>query len=98
MACSLVPRDNWVIVEREITPEYTPGGLIRPQNQQVKMDSGIVLAIGPGKYEYGVFVKVVGIEVGDRVHFAASGATDVIVDNKDYCFLPSTNCISVSRK
>jgi hypothetical protein len=57
-----------------------------------------VLAVGPGRYEHGTFVPVLGIELGDVVHFADAGCTDVEVAGVVYGVLPAQNCFAVLAK
>lgn len=69
--------------------QMTPGGLFIPQtaqntNGQVK--EGVVVAVGPGKYEQGSYVPT-NLKPHMKVLFSEYSGTVVKVDNKEYMLL-----------
>jgi co-chaperonin GroES (HSP10) len=53
---TLTPMHDWVLVEI-LEHLETPGGLALPQTAQVGLPRGRVVAAGPGRWEYGVFIE-----------------------------------------
>jgi chaperonin GroES len=45
------PLQDWALIQRVEPEEKTAGGIIIPESAKEKPTEGIVLAIGPGKYE-----------------------------------------------
>lgn len=97
--CSITPRENFVVIQRYEQAQLTPGGIVIPDTQRIKMDTGKVLAIGPGKYgDSGQLIPISGIYVGDTVHFAANAGTNVEISGQSYYLIPSVNIIAVECK
>ncbi len=59
--------------------ERTEGGIFLAPETQAKVSVGIVVAVGPGWWYDGVFVKP-EVEPGDRVLFGTFDGSDVMVD------------------
>lgn len=72
----------------------SPSGIIIPDTaKKEKPEQGIVLAVGPGKWnEDGDKRLAVEVKVGDRVVFSKYGYDEVKIDGKEY-FLVSENSI-----
>ena len=86
------------VVVRPLTSEEngttSASGIIIPDTaKKEKPEQGIVLAVGPGKWnEDGDKRLPVEVKVGDRVVFSKYGYDEVKVDGKEY-FLVSENSI-----
>jgi len=98
--CPFEPRLNMVIIKRFDKPEKV-GMLHRPQNQQVPMDTGKVIGIGPGHWDdHGHFISITQLELGDIVNFISNAGRDVEDGDstQSYYHIPAANIISRRRK
>jgi chaperonin GroES len=65
-----------VLVRRDKNEDKTPGGIVIPENAREKVTRGEVLAVGPGKFEYGKFFEPL-VKRGDKVLFGKYSGTEV---------------------
>jgi chaperonin GroES len=71
------PIGDRIIVKRlEVKEEIRPGGLIIPDTAKEKPREAEVVAVGPGRYVDGLFVKPT-LNVGDRVLFAKYSGNEI---------------------
>ena len=68
------PLGDRTIVKRDDPDDVSEGGIIIPDGSQQKMQTGVVMAIGP---------KVRDVCVGDRIIFQAYGVTPIEVDKQE---------------
>lgn len=78
---NIEPLFNYVLVNRDEEKEVSNGGIILPDAVQEKPSTGVVLAVGKGTYEDGVFVPTT-VKVGDRVLFPRSIGNEVEEDKR----------------
>jgi chaperonin GroES len=96
----IVPLSDRVIV-RPLTEEESgtksPSGIIIPDTvSKEKPEQGIVVAVGPGKYdEDGVRRIPVSVSVGDRVMFSKYGFDEVKVGGKEYFIVPEGSVLAI---
>ena len=66
------------LVERREAPEVTPGGIVIPDAAKERPREGMVLAVGPGRWnEDGSAREPVDVAVGNVVLFAQFAGTEV---------------------
>jgi len=71
------PMNDFILIKRQKSEMTTKGGLIIPDNNQVKSRFGEVLAVGPGKYQENSSERIPPtLKPGDVVLFR--GVTSVI--------------------
>lgn len=70
---------NKVIVEPVAAETVTKGGIIIPDTAQEKPQKGVVIAVGKGKADEPMEVKV-----GDTVLFGKYAGTELHIDDKKY--------------
>lgn len=70
---------NKVIVEPVAAETVTKGGIIIPDTAQEKPQKGVVVAVGNGKADEPMEVKV-----GDTVLFGKYAGTELHIDDKKY--------------
>ena len=90
----LKPLHDRVIVKVEETENTTESGLILTQTAQDKSNRGMVVAVGPGKYEYGVWIEVELVK-GDEVMFEAHTGTPLNVDGEEYIMMRDNEVIAI---
>jgi len=87
----LKPLHDRVIVKVEETEKTTESGLILTQTSQEKSNRGMVVAVGPGRYDGGVWVET-NVKAGDTVMFELSGAAEM---ESDYMVMHESSIVAV---
>ena len=95
----LRPLADRVIVEGIEKDDTTAGGILLPETAKEKPQEGLVLAVGPGRWdEEGK--KRVPLEVAenDKVIFAKYSGTEIKIDDKKYLILGEKDILAVLEK
>jgi chaperonin GroES len=87
---SIQPLADRVIVESAAAEERTAGGIIIPDTAKEKPQRGKVLAVGTGKKDEPMTVKV-----GDTVLYGKYAGTEVSVDGKDYLIMRESDIFAI---
>lgn len=87
---NIKPLADRVIVEPAAAEQKTSGGIIIPDTAKEKPQKGIVLAVGPGKKDEPVTLKV-----GDTVLYGKYAGTEVSVDGKDLLIMRESDIYAV---
>ncbi|TQD89640.1 hypothetical protein C1H46_024777 [Malus baccata] len=83
MAKRLVPLLNRVLVERIVPPSKTATGILLPE-KSANLNSGKVVAVGPGtRNKEGQFIPAT-VKEGDTVLLPEYGGTEVKLGDKDF--------------
>ena len=78
----LEPLYDRVIIKRiEDATGKTAGGIIIPDMAKEKPSEGIVMAVGEGKYQDGVF-RQLSVKEGDRVLFGKYSGVEITFENE----------------
>lgn len=88
---NLKPLHDRVIIKVEETESTTESGLILTQTSQDKSNRGMVVAVGPGKYENGTWIEMT-VKSGDTVMFDLAGSVQM---ESDYVVMRESNIIAV---
>ncbi|KAI4373637.1 hypothetical protein MLD38_011743 [Melastoma candidum] len=83
MARRLIPALNRVLVEKIVPPAKTNTGILLPE-KTTKLNSGRVVAVGPGSRDRDGNLIPVTVKEGDTVLLPEYGGTEVKLDNKEY--------------
>jgi len=84
------PLEDRVIVEPASADEKTSGGIIIPDTAKEKPQKGKVVAIGKGKKDEPMTVKV-----GDEVLYGKYSGTELTLDGKDYIIMRESDIYAV---
>ncbi len=84
------PLADRVIIEASAAEEKTTGGIIIPDTAKEKPQKGIVVAVGPGKKDEPLTVKV-----GDAVLYGKYTGTEISVENKDYLIMRESDIVAI---
>ena len=76
------PLKDRVLVESAAAEEKTAGGIIIPDTAKEKPQKGVIVAVGNGKKDEPLTVKV-----GDSVLYGKYSGTEVIIDGKTYLIM-----------
>ncbi len=84
------PLADRVLVEPAAAEQKTAGGIIIPDTAKEKPQKGIVVAIGNGKKDEPLTVKV-----GDQVLYGKYSGTEINFDGKDYLIMRESDILAV---
>lgn len=90
MSINIKPLADRVIVESAPAEERTAGGLIIPDTAKEKPQRGKVLAVGNGKPDEPMTVKV-----GDQVLYGKYAGTEITVEGKDYLIMREADIFAI---
>jgi len=94
------PLNDRVIV-RPLTPEelgtMSASGIIIPETaKKEKPEQGIVIAVGPGKFDEDGEKRIpLDVKIGDRVIFSKYGYDEVKFENKEYYIVSEASILGV---
>ncbi|KAL6543816.1 10 kDa chaperonin [Orobanche gracilis] len=83
MARRLIPTLNRILVEKCIPPSKTTAGILLPEKSS-KLNSGKVVAVGPGRRDNSGNNIPVAVKEGDTVLLPEYGGTQVKLGEKEY--------------
>ena len=84
------PLADRVLIEPAAAEQKTSGGIIIPDTAKEKPQRGTVVAVGNGKKDEPMTVKV-----GDTVLYGKYAGTDLKLDGKDYLIMREDDILSI---
>jgi len=87
---SITPLADRVIVEAAAAEEKTAGGIIIPDTAKEKPQRGKVIAVGSGKKDEPMTVKV-----GDTVLYGKYAGTEIQVDGKEMLIMRESDIFAI---
>ena len=84
------PLADRVVVEAAPAEERTAGGLIIPDTAKEKPQKGKVVAVGSGKKDEPMTVKV-----GDHILYGKYSGTEVMIEGKEYLIMRESDIFAV---
>jgi len=87
---SLKPLADRVIVEAAAAEEKTASGIIIPDTAKEKPQKGKVIAVGTGKKDEPLTVKV-----GDTVLYGKYSGTEISVEGKEYLIMREADIFAI---
>lgn len=95
----LRPLADRVIVEPLEKEEVTSGGILLPETAKEKPQEGLVVAVGPGRWDEDGEKRVeMEVALNDKVIFAKYSGTEVKLDDKKYLILSEKDILAVVEK
>jgi chaperonin GroES len=91
----LRPLSDRLVVEREQAPTKTPGGIVLPDGSKDKPQRGMVLAVGPGRFDGNGKRLEMQVKVGDRVLFTQYAGSEIKVDGDKILLLREDEVLAV---
>jgi chaperonin GroES len=88
------PLGNRVLIQRSKAPT-TKGGILLPDSAQEKPKEGVVIAIGPGKFDEQGNKEPMQLKVGDKVLFSSYAGTEVKNDGEEMLILSEDEVLGV---
>lgn len=90
MAVNIKPLADRVIVEPAQAEETTASGIIIPDTAKEKPQRGAIVAVGNGKKDEPLTVKV-----GDSVLYGKYAGTEITVENKEYLIMRESDIFAI---
>jgi len=90
MGIHIKPLADRVLVEPAPAETTTASGIIIPDNAKEKPQRGTVVAIGTGKKDEPLTVKV-----GDTVLYGKYGGTELKLEGKDYLMMRESDILAI---
>jgi len=90
MSVSIRPLADRVLVEAAPAEERTASGIIIPDTAKEKPQRGTVIAVGNGKKDEPVTVKV-----GDQVLYGKYAGTEIMVEGKEYLIMRESDIFAI---
>jgi chaperonin GroES len=87
---NIKPLADRVIVEPAAAEEKTAGGIIIPDTAKEKPQRGIIVAVGTGKKDEPMTVKV-----GDNVLYGKYAGTEITFDGNDYLIMKESDIYAI---
>ncbi|MFN4074647.1 MAG: co-chaperone GroES [Cloacibacterium sp.] len=90
MSVNFKPLADRVLVEPVQAETKTASGIIIPDTAKEKPQEGTVVAVGPGKKDEPMTVKV-----GDRVLYGKYAGSELKLDGKDYLIVRESDLLGI---
>jgi len=91
---AIKPLEDRIVVQAVDAESTTASGLVIPDTAKEKPQEGMVLAVGPGRYEDGNRVPL-DVSVGDKVLYSKYGGTEVKYAGEEYLVLSARDVLAV---
>jgi chaperonin GroES len=90
MEIKIQPLADRVLVEPAAAETTTASGIIIPDNAKEKPQKGTIVAVGNGKKDEPLTVKV-----GDSVLYGKYGGTELKLEGKDYLMMRESDILAI---
>jgi chaperonin GroES len=90
MSLNIKPIGDRVVVEAAPAEEKTASGIFIPDTAKEKPQQGTVVAVGDGKKDEPITVKV-----GDKVLYSKYGGTEITIDGKEYLMMRESDIYGI---
>ena len=87
---SVTPLHDRVIVKADAAEEKTAGGIIIPDTAKEKPQRGVVVAVGTGKKDEPMTVKV-----GDNVLYGKYAGTEIQIEGQDLLIMRESDLLAI---
>ena len=87
---NIKPLADRVIIQPAAAEEKTASGIIIPDTAKEKPQKGSVVAVGDGKKDEPITVKV-----GDNVLYGKYAGTEITVDGKEYLIMRESDIFAI---
>lgn len=91
---AIKPLEDRIVVQASEAETTTASGLVIPDTAKEKPQEGVVVAVGPGRFEDGARVPL-DVKVGDKVLYSKYGGTEVKYSGEEYLVLSARDVLAV---
>ncbi|MBY8883844.1 MULTISPECIES: co-chaperone GroES [Streptomycetaceae] len=94
---AIKPLEDRVVVQPLEAEQTTASGLVIPDTAKEKPQEGVILAVGPGRFEDGKRIEL-DVKVGDVVLYSKYGGTEVKYNGEEYLVLSARDVLAIVEK
>ena len=91
----LKPLGDRIVVKAVEAETTSRGGILLPDTAKERPQTGMVLAVGPGKTLDNGTIAALEIKVGDKVVYSKYGGTEIKVDGEDVMILRQDDVLGI---
>ena len=91
------PLEDRIVIQVLESEQTTASGIVIPDTAKEKPQEGIVLAVGPGRFEDGQRSPM-DVKEGDTIVFSKYGGTEVKYGADEYLILSARDVLAVVEK
>ena len=95
---AIKPLEDRIVVQPLDAEQTTASGLVIPDTAKEKPQEGVVLAVGPGRFDEQGRRLPLDIKVGDIVLYSKYGGTEVKYNGEEYLVLSSRDVLAIVEK
>ncbi|XP_057422253.1 10 kDa chaperonin, mitochondrial-like [Lotus japonicus] len=96
MAKRFLPSLNRVLIEKILPPTKTSGGILLPEKSS-QLNSGKVIAVGPGSRDRAGNLIPVSVKEGDQVLLPEYGGSQIKLDDKEFLLFRDEDILGILR-
>ena len=94
---SIQPLEDRIVVTVQDSEQTTASGIVIPDTAKEKPQEGLVIAVGPGRFEDGARVPM-DVSEGDTIIFSKYGGTEVKFGADEYLILSARDVLAIVKK
>jgi chaperonin GroES len=94
---TIKPLEDRIVVSVQESEQTTASGIVIPDTAKEKPQEGLVLAVGPGRFENGERLPL-DIAEGDTVIFSKYGGTEIKYGADEFLILSARDVLAVVQK
>jgi chaperonin GroES len=94
---TIKPLEDRIVVSVQESEQTTASGIVIPDTAKEKPQEGLLLAVGPGRFENGERLPL-DIAEGDTVIFSKYGGTEVKYGADEFLILSARDVLAVVQK
>ncbi len=96
---AIKPLEDRVVVQPLESEQTTASGLVIPDTAKEKPQEGVVLAVGPGRWDEDGEKRIpLDVKEGDVVLYSKYGGTEIKYNNEDYLVLSARDLLAIVEK
>lgn len=98
MSISIKPLEDRIVVQPQEAEQTTASGLVIPDTAKEKPQEGVVVAVGPGRFDDAGNRVPMDVKEGDVVIYSKYGGTEVAIGGQDYLVLSTRDVLAIVEK
>jgi chaperonin GroES len=95
---AIKPLEDRIVVQANEAETTTASGIVIPDTAKEKPQEGLVLAVGPGRFDDNGARVPLDVKVGDTVLYSKYGGTEVKYGGEEYLVLSARDVLAIVEK
>ncbi len=95
MSVTIKPLEDRIVIQAVEAEQTTASGLVIPDTAKEKPQEGVVVAVGPGRFDDNGNRVPLDVAVGDKVIFSKYGGTEVKHGGEEFLILSARDVLAV---